>query len=141
MRRFPISWDKTLSALGFHRNVKRIKRDYYRRKNSHIESLEVRAMLAADPLDLIQLEAEQFDVQVAGPTDQWVVETDKFAFSGSGYINSTNDDGSGYQPINPSATNSPRLDYQFDAVRGWGLLRLGAWLEDRWRQRLTTHWS
>ena len=128
MRRFPISWDKTLSALGFRRNVKRIKRDYYRRKNSHIESLEQRAMLAADPLDLIQLEAEQFDVQVAGPTDQWVVETDKFAFSGSGYINSTNDDGSGYQPINPSTTNSPRLDYQFDAseagdyyvwVRGW----------------------
>ncbi len=128
MRRFPISWDKTLSALGFRRNVKRIKRDYYRRKNSHIESLEVRAMLAADPLDLIQLEAEQFDVQVAGPTDQWVVETDKFAFSGTGYVNSTNDDGGYYDPINPSTTNSPRLDYQFDAseagdyyvwVRAW----------------------
>ena len=49
MRRFPISWDKTLAQLGFKRRVNRVKRDHYRRKNSRIEPLEVRAMLSVSP--------------------------------------------------------------------------------------------
>ncbi len=65
MRRFPISWDKTLSALGFRRNVKRIKRDYYRRKNNRIESLEQRAMLSV------------------APTNHWSFDTDAMAQVGS----------------------------------------------------------
>ena len=74
MRRFPISWDKTLSALGFRRNVKRIKRDYYRRKNSHIESLEQRAMLAVDGVSILNnefIDGEQLEITAAwsGPVD------------------------------------------------------------------------
>ncbi|QDT69090.1 Bifunctional hemolysin/adenylate cyclase precursor [Planctomycetes bacterium MalM25] len=48
MRRFPSSWDKTLAALGFRRNVKRIKREWHRRKASRLETLERREMLAGD---------------------------------------------------------------------------------------------
>ncbi|MGL4511868.1 MAG: hypothetical protein ACRCT8_02150, partial [Lacipirellulaceae bacterium] len=50
MRRFPISWDRTLAALGFRRNVRRVKRDRYRRRVSRLEQLEVRAMLDGDPI-------------------------------------------------------------------------------------------
>ncbi len=49
MRRFPISWDKTLCALGFRRNVKRIKRDHYHRRNLQLETLESRELLSGEP--------------------------------------------------------------------------------------------
>ncbi|MEO0477603.1 MAG: dockerin type I domain-containing protein [Planctomycetota bacterium] len=45
MRRFPISWDKTLTSLGFRRYVKRIKQTYLSRRASRVEQLEARAML------------------------------------------------------------------------------------------------
>lgn len=48
MRRFPSSWDKTLAALGFKRRVDRARKERYTRKRSRIETLETRAMLAAD---------------------------------------------------------------------------------------------
>lgn len=53
MRRFPISWDKTLTSLGFRRNVKRVKRSRYGRKSSRLEQLEVRAMLSASPNEVL----------------------------------------------------------------------------------------
>lgn len=49
MRRFPSSWDRTLAALGFKRRQSKVKRDSHRRRNSHLEPLEQRAMLAGTP--------------------------------------------------------------------------------------------
>ena len=59
MRRFPSSWDRTLAALGFRRNVKKVKRDLYRRKQNRIEPLEERAMLHGAPLTESELESLQ----------------------------------------------------------------------------------
>ena len=48
MRRFPISWDKTLTRLGFKREASRNKRERFGGKARRFESLEARAMLAAE---------------------------------------------------------------------------------------------
>lgn len=63
MRRFPISWDNTQSALGFRRNVKRVKQDRFKRKNGHFEKLEKREMLTADSL-------------LGTETNRWTFDTD-----------------------------------------------------------------
>ena len=68
MKRFPISWDKTLTALGFRRNVKRVKRDHYRRR-SQIETLEVRAMLSASTIDLGLEDLEEGTPVIVSPID------------------------------------------------------------------------
>lgn len=52
MRRFPISWDRTLTALGFRRRVNRFKRRRYGRLTSRHELLEVRALLSATQHEL-----------------------------------------------------------------------------------------
>lgn len=55
MRRFPSSWDKTLTALGFRRRVKRVKRNLFRRQG-HLQSLEPRQLLAGDTPTPLQAE-------------------------------------------------------------------------------------
>ncbi|QDV74516.1 choice-of-anchor Q domain-containing protein [Botrimarina mediterranea] len=49
MRRFPISWDRTLTALGFRRRFQRVRQNRYGRQSSRLERLEERAMLSATP--------------------------------------------------------------------------------------------
>ncbi len=49
MRRFPSSWDLTLTRLGFRRRKTRRKADQ-RHRRPRLEPLEIRAMLSSDPL-------------------------------------------------------------------------------------------
>ena len=67
MRRFPISWDKTITALGFKRKLRHQKKRnaYGRRNHMRIESLEQRAMLSV------------------APTNHWSFDTDAMAQVGS----------------------------------------------------------
>jgi RHS repeat-associated protein len=48
MRRFPISWDRTLTALGFRRRVSKLKKGRHYRDRVRLEWLERREMLAGD---------------------------------------------------------------------------------------------
>ena len=52
MRRFPISWDKTITALGFKRKLRHQRKgsEYGRRSRMRLEALEPKVVLSANPL-------------------------------------------------------------------------------------------
>ena len=76
MRRFPVSWDRTLAALGYRRRHNRVKRDLYRRKGQRIEPLEARALLSATPAAPVRPEYEFVASADFDPSTQFELATE-----------------------------------------------------------------
>lgn len=76
MRRFPSSWDKTLTALGFRRKRRNESKGANRGRRSRCESLERREMLSGTPNQPAYTFVVSDEPGAYDPTDQFVLSTE-----------------------------------------------------------------